>query len=41
MGWECKVLHPGRSNPMHWDMLGANWLESSFEERTWGPGRQQ
>lgn len=29
----CKVLHLDRNNPVHWNMLGAVWLESSFAER--------
>jgi len=29
----CKVLHPGRNNPMYQYMLGANCLKGSFTEK--------
>lgn len=30
--WKQKVLYLARNNPMHQDMLGANYLENSFAE---------
>ena len=30
---KCKVLHLGRNNSMHLEMLGAAQLESSFAEK--------
>lgn len=30
---KCEVLHLGRNNSMHQNMLGAAWLKNSFAER--------
>ncbi|KAK4822305.1 hypothetical protein QYF61_013004 [Mycteria americana] len=36
---KSKVLQLGRNNPIHQYMLGANWLESTWQRRTWGSRR--
>jgi len=33
---KCKVPHLGRKNPMQQDVLGTDWLQSSFAPK--GPG---
>jgi len=33
---KCRVLHPGRNNPMHQYRLGVDLLENSYVERDLG-----